>query len=527
MKIIRNQRQKKSFLIFLQKFTKKLFSNKLKVVSIFLIIFNFYAASYFPLNGELNFHTDIGRDFLLLKEIEDKKFMLIGGSTGAAGVYHGPLWPYLNFPAYYLGNGNPIVIVWFWIFLIGIFTIINFLIVKNLFGEITAYLFSIFITSYLITWGKEFTHPEAALLLMPSFIYTFWRYTESLKIRFLCLHVIIAGLIIQLEIASGAPFFLLSAIFIAYLLITKRKLEHFLAFFLILIPLSSYILFDLRHDFIQLKSLIKYLSEGASKVPFTEIIKNRIGFMTTVASPMVKDFQKLNVAIFIIFLALIIKNIKEGINGKIYLIFLYFFFGFFLISLAGRNYLLVQYFIAFVPIVIMSFLSLVNTKYGKYVLPLIFVIIILNGLSTMKFLNRASGIIGKDLSSWGVLKQLSIDVFKDAPEEFGYFIYSPDKLSYSPKYAMIYAQKINKEKQGNYFQKKTVTYIISAPPALNDPWAKYFTDNFWIVNSIKISKQPANKKTYPNGYTIRRYELSQSEVGIPFDQYEDTGIHFR
>src|SRR3989338_6375482 len=67
-----------------------------------LIVFNIFYASYSVQSGEIHFFNDVARDFLLFGEIDAKKIMLIGPRSNASGLFHGPLWSYINYPAYLL-----------------------------------------------------------------------------------------------------------------------------------------------------------------------------------------------------------------------------------------------------------------------------------------------------------------------------------------------------------------------------------------------------------------------------------------
>src|SRR3989338_3294329 len=86
---------------------------------IILILFNIILASRWILDGNIFFHTDIARDFLLLEDLADNKNLtLIGPRSGAIpGLFHGPLWLYLNLSAFFLGGRNPVVVGWFWVLL--------------------------------------------------------------------------------------------------------------------------------------------------------------------------------------------------------------------------------------------------------------------------------------------------------------------------------------------------------------------------------------------------------------------------
>ena len=69
-----------------------------------------------PIHGDIFFHTDIARDFLLIKDVViNHKLTLIGPRTGGiTGVFHGPLWLYLNSLPFVITHGNPSSMAWFW-----------------------------------------------------------------------------------------------------------------------------------------------------------------------------------------------------------------------------------------------------------------------------------------------------------------------------------------------------------------------------------------------------------------------------
>ncbi|MBI3380287.1 hypothetical protein HY029_06055 [Candidatus Gottesmanbacteria bacterium] len=106
-----------------------------KKIVLFIVFFNLFLASWYFIQGDLNFNTDIARDFLLLEDLKQKKVVLIGARAGPAGFFHGPAWMYLNLPIYILGNGNPVVVGWFWIALTIGFLFYSFKIAKKIFDE--------------------------------------------------------------------------------------------------------------------------------------------------------------------------------------------------------------------------------------------------------------------------------------------------------------------------------------------------------------------------------------------------------
>jgi len=91
--------------------------SRLKIIVYGLLIvfiaYTVYLSSFFVLHGEVHLTNDIGRDFLLLQELDQKKIVFIGARANTQGVFHGPLWAYINYPAYVIGHGNPVTVAWF------------------------------------------------------------------------------------------------------------------------------------------------------------------------------------------------------------------------------------------------------------------------------------------------------------------------------------------------------------------------------------------------------------------------------
>lgn len=496
----------------------------LKIIFFLIVAFNLILASWYFLHGDLYFHSDIARDFMLLNELETKKIILIGARTGAAGVYHGVFWYYLMFPAYYLSSGNPVAVGWFWIFLVMLFLFGSFQVAKRLFDQKTAYLYTLLISTFVIFLTRALTHTDGTWLLSPFFFYFFVRYNQTLKAKYLAVSVLLSGLLIHLELVVGIPIFLLSFIWVFALALKKKKLVHLLTFVLILLPLSTYIFFELRHNFFQLKSALGYIGQGKHQGEgLRNILVNRLDYMTTSAAQFIQNNQ-VNKIIFVFFAAVLAKIIVKDKSRPIYLMFLYFFLGFFAFSLISPFYLLRHHFMAFVPIVFMVFAALAAGKYGKLLLPVLVICLITNELAAVNFVKSSRNFIGNDKNSWKLLYKISSDVFEKSNSEFGYFVYSPDLLGYAPKYAMIYAQKTHPKVRGSYFTKKPQTFVmnISAGFDPNNPLVEA-----WPRNAINLRVKPTSQIDYPNGYSVVRFDLSPEDVAAPFNKDLDTGLLYR
>ncbi|KKP79715.1 MAG: hypothetical protein UR81_C0041G0010 [Candidatus Levybacteria bacterium GW2011_GWB1_35_5] len=66
-----------------------------------------------------------------------------------------------------------------------------------------------------------------------------------------------------------------------------------------------------------------------------------------------------------------------------------------------------------------------------------------------------------------------------------------------------------------------MTYIVVAPPAIDNPYLSY---KWWKEERIKITKDPKAVYTFPNGYQIEKYELTEEEIKVPFDKGVDQGL---
>lgn len=92
----------------------------LALFSIFVLAF-FLRTMYLPQKA-LTFGYDQARDAYVSQQILKGDFKILGPPSSTPGLYHGVFYYYLLAPAYYLGNGNPIVAA-YWIALLNSLTI--------------------------------------------------------------------------------------------------------------------------------------------------------------------------------------------------------------------------------------------------------------------------------------------------------------------------------------------------------------------------------------------------------------------
>lgn len=496
----------------------------LKIGFFVIIALNLILSAWYVLHSDIHFSSDIARDFFLLQELDQKKIVLIGPSS-STGLFHGPLWTYLNYPAYLVGNGNPVVVGWYWILLVLLFLISNFYIAKKLFNTTTAYFFVLMTSVYMVFHANGFYNPHGAMLLVPAFFFFFIRYTQTLKIKYLVPHLLIGSAIVQFQMAIGIPFLILSAIFLVIKTMRSGKKRHLLIFLLFPLLFINFIAFDLRHDFLLFHLLLRFLSSAGREHPsLLKLIGERITLMISGTEILRLDPGYRNFVAFLILLLFLFVQIKDNKYKTIYLSFLYFYVGFFVLSLINiGGPLLYFYQFPLFPFVFLIFSSCVTSRYKNVFILIFFIIFVMNLHTAFSDIHDSANIIGKNIYSWKFLYNLSLKVYQEKEKEFGYFVYSPNVVAFEGKYAMRYAQKTS-AKNAHYFKKMPITYLVIAPPPINNP---YMEDEWWRINQVKISSQPSSVQKFENGYKIEKYLLSENETTIPFDPGIDPGLHFR
>jgi hypothetical protein len=441
----------------------------LKPYLIVLILINIFLSAWYVINKDILFHTDIARDFLVMEDIvKTMKPTLIGPRAGGiSGVFHGPLWFYISLPAFIIGKGNPVFIGWFWVFLSCLSIFITYYFGKKLFNEkigiISAFILSIFSISYT----NSLLQPFGALILFPIFFFLFKKYLNNLRIKYLISALLFLGFIIQFQMAFGVPILVLTTAYLTRFLLRKKKPLHFFSFFILLIPLSTFLLFDLRHDFLQSKSIINYLltKQKVGELNFTHLIFNRIkGFFVDGINMFPKNTW-LNLPLTILFSWVFIKYRKKEIKYKDnYLLFFYFYTGYWVISLFFKGNIWNYYFLPFLPLTILIFISFVNLINKKIFITIFIYILIINYFTGIDSIKSAG-------SGWSFYHNLAKDVYRDANnKEFCFYPYSSDQLAYSEKYAISFTQREFIKTKSNPFKKCQITYLIYSPPPKDRKW---------------------------------------------------------
>lgn len=505
-------------------------SKLVKIGLILLIPIILFLGSWFVLHQDIVFTTDIARDFLLMNEIALKKIVFIGPRADWKGLFHGPLWLYFNFPAYWVGRGNPITVGWFWVMVTFLFSIVYYFIAKKLFNKNVAILFVPLFLSAMMTWMNRFYNPVGALFMAPFFFFFAVMYYRTKKIVDMLGCLFFVGLMVQFQLAAGIPLLILTGIFLIYDIAKSRKYTHLLGFFILLIPLSPFILFDLRHSFLQLQAVVNHFSgqEKYEHIDFFVKASNRLVTLTKDGLGLFSgNFNDFNILIGYFLSLSIFSALKSKINkyADIYLIFLYFYIGFYLVSLIHNGYVLVHYFIPLTTLPILMFVSLYEMK-SKKLFALLYIFVIAANLTGGLYSARdSSEFIGKNKVSWKFLSQAAKTVYISADNRnFGLYYYAPDVYGYQMKYALFYTQSLYLNNVMNFSQKRKETFLLYEPPP---PDRLYLDGIGWKKDQVKLSGNPSKVINLLNNYRIEEYILSPAQIKVQSDSLIDDWVSQR
>lgn len=285
---------------------------------------------YFPQNAYFGF--DQARDAYASWEIINGHLKVTGPPTANGVINHGVLYYYFFSPIYLISGGNPAAISVFLRILNAVGVILLFLIISPMFGRKVAYIGAfLFAISYEQTQFSLFlNHPSLAVISILIFYLglSIWIFRKKNWGLFLSLFGL--GLSIQFEFVETQ----LIAVFILFLLVFRKYIPKLsfkgLSFVLasFLLPISSYIISEIKNNFITLRELPNLISNQSSdfnsseNIPIQILIIDRYIHDNIIAHPVIAAFLGL------IFLVILIKLIfKKAYKDQVTFLALWFFGG--------------------------------------------------------------------------------------------------------------------------------------------------------------------------------------------------------
>lgn len=239
--------------------------NHLILIFIFLLAI-FLRLLYFPQNTYFGF--DQARDAYAVREILSGHLKIVGPPTANGILHHGILYYYIFAPFYFLSGGDPVLVSLFLKLFNASGVFLLFLIVYPMFGEIVALIAAfLFAISFEQTQFSLFlNHPSLAVISVLIFYLGLSNWIFRKNSQGLLMSLFGLGLSIQFEFIETQ----LIPIFILFLLIFRRYLpktsikELVIGFLVLIIPLSSYIISEISHNFFTLKQIPALIFSNSS-----------------------------------------------------------------------------------------------------------------------------------------------------------------------------------------------------------------------------------------------------------------------
>lgn len=236
-----------------------------KKIILAILLFGVIYRLFLTSGGNFLFNMDNARDFVDIREmVELGKFRLTGPTSAIEGLYNGPLWYYFLSTAYIITHGDPYgaivgeIILW---------AIGGFFLLK-LVSEFNEWLIVpiglVWIASnYIVLTNLYSFNPNPVPLLTPVFIYSLAKYLKEKKTFGIISSFLLAGAFFNFEMNAGV--FCAPIILISIFLIDRKSFKDkyfWIGFLIFIATLLPQILFDLKHQFIMSKSVLRFLSES-------------------------------------------------------------------------------------------------------------------------------------------------------------------------------------------------------------------------------------------------------------------------
>lgn len=501
-------------------------SRIIRILFLFLILILVYFGIQYQAHGEIVFHTDIARDFIVMRDMQLDGITLVGPRADWKGLFHGPLWFYVNYPAFVIGNGNPVAVGWFWVFASIIFPILYYVLFKKIIGEGGAFIFALLTITTLMNYVQEFYNPIGATILIPFLVYCAYQYVTTKKIQHSVLLFFLCGLVTQFQLAIGIPMTFLSGLLLLYEVVKSKKYTHLLSPFIILVPLSTFIVFELRHGFLQTNAVIhRFTTEIQQYVPsLFERFRNRFKTLTIAGLGFFPlKIDEFNTSIFLYAMFLFgTQFAKKKKQLLIFTLITLYYGGFYLFSFVQKGHVLNHEYISLFFLPILFFSALYEHANKKLFSLVVVVILIVNILILQDRAERVTAFSQTSHSSWKFQLELGKTIYENAnTNDVGVFVYAPDIYAYAPKYASAFAAGLYPDKTFHFNQKRDETFLVYEPPPEGEP---HLNGTYFREGQIGLIRQPDEVYELFDGYRVEKYLLTEEEKSVPHDPIIDDWV---
>ncbi len=217
-------------------------------------------------DGNFLFNMDNGRDMVEVREmVVLHKLRLTGPTSAIEGLFNGPAWYYLLAIPFILTGGDPYgsIIMEIILWAVGGFFLLklvsrweNFLILPIGLLWVSS--------NYVVLTNLYAFNPNPVILLTPVLIYLLVEFLEKGKALFGILAFFLSGLFFNFEMNFGlfAPLIILVSIILTRKIKLLKTSGVWLGVAVFILTVMPQVLFDIKHNFIMSKSVLKFLAES-------------------------------------------------------------------------------------------------------------------------------------------------------------------------------------------------------------------------------------------------------------------------
>ncbi len=338
----------------------------------------------------LRFYFDQGRDALIIRDvIHIPKPVLVGPTTGLAGILRGPAFYYLLLPAYYLSNGSPIAAA-VWLQIINIVGLVFvYLTTKEIFNRWAGLLAVLLMgfNNHIVSLSRWLSNPSPILTSVPIMLYGLVQIDRKNKPQvWWPIVALMIGLNLQFEMASEIWFIPAILLLVAWRKHMRPSLKlGLLSTGIFLATLFPQLLFDLRHDHLMWKAIVNHFA-SSTQPSFTfsiKLIQERwnlyldsfslilaersywMALVITLITIVLLITRKLKSQIWVLLLLLVlpllILSFYQGNEGNFYSYYLIGLFPLFLILAAGTLAWCLKHKVTIgITILVLFFFSIIN-----------------------------------------------------------------------------------------------------------------------------------------------------------------------
>jgi len=420
-----------------------------------LLVILFFVVRTHRTQDLLRFYYDQGRDALVVHDmIHTPKPVLVGPTTGLAGILRGPFFYYLLLPAYLVGQGSPVVAS-IWLQLLNtVGLIFIYLSAKELFsrraGLISVFIFAL--SNELVSLSRWLSNPSPIFLTVPIMLYGLIQIIKDQK-RHLWWPIValMLGLNLQLEIASEFFFIVALGLFLIlnrqYWPKTKTLLISVGTFLLTLFPQVA---FDFRHDhliFNAIKSHFANPGEPSFVFDQQKLVARWHFFTDSFSSILIPQVYWPTIVAFVLAFFLILTS-KKFRRPQVKLLYYLLFIPLLILSFYQGNQgnFYSYYLIGLYPLAVVLLSGVLN-KF--FLMPILFafpwVFLILFGQANYTLVDNflAAGCDGPEHITMGNQLQAIDWIYQQADgRDFNVDVYVPPVIPYSYDYLFLwYGQK--------------------------------------------------------------------------------------